>query len=108
MWYPVGFIAIFSFMQFIEGNYITPKIVGSKVSINPFVAIVSIISFSMLWGISDMILVIPMVASLKVVFDTNPDLSPYGFLISEPRDKFMRSKARIRLNLWRKIRKSKR
>ena len=107
LWYPIGVIAIFVFIQFIEGNFITPKITGSKVSINAFVAILSIILFSMLWGTAGMIVALPVIASLKVVFDTIPELKPYGFLIGEPLDEHLRSTARIRLKNWKKIRKEK-
>lgn len=107
LWYPVAVIAIFAFIQFIEGNFITPKITGSKVSINAFVAILSIILFSMLWGTAGMIVALPVIASLKVVFDTIPELKPYGFLIGEPLDEHLRSSARIRLRNWKKIRKEK-
>ena len=108
LWYPVGVMVIFAFIQFIEGNFITPKITGSKVSINAFVAILSIILFSMLWGIAGMIVALPVIASLKVVFDTIPELKPYGFLIGEPLDEYLRSAARIRLKNWKKIRNEKR
>lgn len=104
-WYAVGVIAIFMFIQVIEGNYITPKITGSKVSINAFVAILSIILFSMLWGTAGMIVALPVIASLKVIFDTIPELKAYGFLIGEPLEEHLRSAARIRLKNWKKIRK---
>lgn len=106
-WYAAGVIAIFMFIQVIEGNYITPKITGSKVSINSFVAILSIILFSMLWGTAGMIVALPVIASLKVIFDTIPELKPYGFLIGEPLEEHLRSAARIRLKNWKKIRKEK-
>jgi predicted PurR-regulated permease PerM len=105
--YPIMVIAIFGFIQFLEGNFITPKVTGSKVSINAFVAILSIILFSMLWGIAGMIVALPVVASLKVIFDTIPELKPYGFLIGEPLDEHLRSNARIRLKIWKKMRKEK-
>jgi predicted PurR-regulated permease PerM len=38
-------IAIFGFIQFIEGNFLTPKITGSKVSLNSFASILAIICF---------------------------------------------------------------
>ncbi len=107
LWYPLGVMVIFAFIQFIEGNFITPKITGSKVSINAFVAILSIILFSMLWGIAGMIVALPVIASLKVVFDTIPELKPYGFLIGEPLDEDLRSEASIRLKKWKLIRKEK-
>lgn len=104
LWYPFGVIAIFGFIQFLEGNFITPKITGSKVSINPFIAILSIIIFSMLWGIAGMIVALPVMASLKVVFDTIPELKAYGFLIGVPHEEHLRSDARIRLKSWKKLR----
>src|SRR5690606_13471006 len=42
-WYAIGVIAWFQVVQFLEGNIITPNIVGSKVSINPLMAIIAIL-----------------------------------------------------------------
>ncbi len=106
-WYAVGVIGIFSFIQFIEGNLITPKITGSKVSINAFVSILSIVVFAMLWGTAGMILALPITASLKVLFDHSPQFHAYGFLLGEPTEEFLKSKARRRLKIWKQIRKEK-
>ncbi len=43
LWYPAGVIIIFSFVQFLEANFITPRITGSKVSINALAAIISLL-----------------------------------------------------------------
>ena len=83
-WYAVGAIGIMSFVQFLEGNFITPNIVGSKVSVNPLAAIVALFFGGQLWGISGLILALPITAILKVVFDAIPALEPYGFLLGEP------------------------
>jgi predicted PurR-regulated permease PerM len=106
-WYAFGVIAIFGFIQFIEGNFITPKITGSKVSINAFIALSSLILFAMLWGIAGMILALPITATLKVIFDNTPGYEAYGFLIGEPVDKQLESTRRFRLKKWKKIRKKK-
>jgi predicted PurR-regulated permease PerM len=103
--YSVLVIGSFSFIQFLEGNFITPKITGSKLNINSLVAIVSILAFSMLWGTSGMIIALPIVASLKIIFDAIPALQPYGFLLSEPHEQQLSSFARIRLKKWKEIRK---
>ena len=105
--YSVAVIGLFIFVQFLEGNFITPKITGSKVSINALVAIVAIIVFSMLWGTSGMILALPIVASLKILFDAIPSLEPYGFVLGEPEEDQIKSRARMRLKIWREIRKNK-
>ena len=106
-WYAFGVIAIFGFIQFLEGNFITPKITGSKVSINAFIAILSFILFSMLWGVEGMIVALPITATIKIVFDNVPKYQAYGFLIGEPVDKDLQSSIRNRLEKWRKIRSNK-
>lgn len=83
-WYAVGVIGIMSFVQFLEGNFITPHIVGSKVSVNPLAAIVALFLGGQLWGLSGLILALPVTAILKVIMDTVPSLEPYGFLLGEP------------------------
>lgn len=103
-WYAFGVIAVFGFIQFLEGNFITPKITGSKVNMNAFAAILSLIIFSMLWGVAGMIVALPIMASLKIVFDNTPSLNAYGFLIGEPVDCHLQTKARSRLKHWKKIR----
>jgi len=82
--YAVGVAGVFIFVQFLEGNFITPQIVGSKISINGLVAIIALLLGSALWGISGMALSLPTIAILKVIFDNVPDLKPYGYLMGEP------------------------
>lgn len=106
-WYAIGVIGVFAFVQFLEGNFITPKITGSKVSVNAFIAIFSLLVFSMLWGTAGMILALPITASLKVLFDHIPSMRAYGFLIGEPLDQHLQSAATSRLKKWKAIRKNK-
>ncbi|MGX7668645.1 AI-2E family transporter [Flavobacterium pedocola] len=106
-WYAVGVIGVFTFVQFLEGNFITPKITGSKISINAFVCILALVLFAILWGITGMVLALPVTATVKIIFDQIPSLQPYGFLMGEPDSKYLRSKALTRLMKWRKIRARK-
>ncbi|MET4073132.1 AI-2E family transporter [Hymenobacter sp. UYCo722] len=76
-------VGVFLVVQFLEGNFITPMVTGSKVSINPMAAIVALILGGELWGTAGMILSIPLVAVLKVVFDANRSLQPWGFLLGD-------------------------
>ena len=76
-------VGVFMVVQFLEGNFITPMVTGSKVSINPMAAIVALILGGELWGTAGMILSIPLVAVLKVVFDANKSLEPWGFLLGD-------------------------
>jgi len=82
--YAVGVAGVFVFVQFLEGNFITPQIVGSKVSINGLVAIVALLLGSSLWGLAGMALSLPTIAILKVIFDAVPELKPYAYVLGEP------------------------
>lgn len=84
-WYAVGVVLIFWFIQILEGNIITPYVVGSKISINPLVAIFALILFGNLWGISGLILALPITAMCKVIFDAVPGMQPFGFLLGMPK-----------------------
>lgn len=86
LWYPVGVAALFWGIQFLEGNFITPNIVGGRVSINPFAAIIALFFGGMIWGALGMILSIPMLAIVKVICDEVKPLQPFGFLLGTPPD----------------------
>ncbi|MCA8830137.1 AI-2E family transporter [Hymenobacter pini] len=76
-------IGVFVVVQFLEGNFITPMITGSQVSINPLAAILALILGGELWGTPGMILSIPLMAVAKVVLDANKTTEPWGFLLGD-------------------------
>ncbi|NVO84444.1 AI-2E family transporter [Hymenobacter sp. P5252] len=79
-------VGVFVFVQFLEGNFITPMITGSQVSINPLAAILALILGNELWGTPGMILSIPLMAVIKVVLDANKSTEPWGFLLGDTAD----------------------
>jgi predicted PurR-regulated permease PerM len=89
-------VLVFMFVQFLEGNFITPYVVGSKVSINPFAAIVALLVGGEIWGAAGMILSIPLIATLKVIFDAYEPLQPLGFLLADIDDLKVRKSGRFR------------
>ncbi len=83
-------IAVFIGNQVIENNILTPYIVGGHVRINPLFALIAVFVGGQLWGISGMILFLPMLAVIKVICDHVPSLSAFGYLLgtdSESRKK---------------------
>lgn len=78
---PLVIMLGFYVIQLMESNIFTPIIVGSKVSINAFVALLLLFIGAQIWGIIGMILIIPIGAILKVVFDEIDSLKPYGFVM---------------------------
>jgi predicted PurR-regulated permease PerM len=81
--YAVVVLGICVTVQFLDNNFITPKVVGSSVSINPLASLVALIGFGSLWGLAGMLLAIPLTGMLKVVCDSVPSLHPYGYLLGE-------------------------
>jgi predicted PurR-regulated permease PerM len=93
-WISLGVIGVMSLVQFLEGNFITPNIIGSKVSINPLAAIIMLLLGGKLWGLAGLILALPMTAILKVILDSNPDLEPIGYLLGEPEKELKEERSR--------------
>jgi predicted PurR-regulated permease PerM len=83
-WYAAGVMGVFLFVHILEGNVITPYVVGSKVSINPLVAILSLLVFGKLWGMAGLILALPVTAICKIIFDVLPGFKAVGFLLGKP------------------------
>lgn len=79
LWVVVAVVVVNS----IDGNIITPKIIGSKVSLNSFVVLFGIVIAESIWGIAGMFLAIPVLAILKIIFDNVEGMRPYGFVLGE-------------------------
>jgi predicted PurR-regulated permease PerM len=81
--YAVAVLGLFLAVQALESNLITPYVVGSKVSINSFAAIIALLLGGQLWGMAGLVLALPIIAIIKVIFDNVPGLQPYGYLLGE-------------------------
>ncbi len=70
-------------VQFLEGNFLTPKIIGGEVSLNPLAAILSLVAGGFVWGVSGMVLFIPLAAILKIVCQNYEQLEPISGLMGD-------------------------
>lgn len=83
LFYPVAVIILFVIVQTLEGNFITPKIVGSKVSVNALAAMVALVIGGFLWGAIGMILSIPITGILKVILYQSPKTRPWSLILGQ-------------------------
>lgn len=93
--YVIYVLSLYLFVQFVDNNYIVPKIVGSKVKLNALVCLLAVIGGASLWGIPGMFLAIPLLAIVKLILDRITELKPLGFLLGDtmpPIIKFIRVK----------------
>ncbi len=81
LWYMLGVILVFMLVQFLEGNFLTPNIVGKQVSVNPFAAILGLFIGGLLLGITGVMFALPVLAIVKVICDEIKPLRPIGYLI---------------------------
>ncbi|MDO9274842.1 MAG: AI-2E family transporter [Lutibacter sp.] len=81
MWYPVGIILVFAFVQLLEANIIFPFAVGNRLKINPLVIIIVIVAGGILWGAAGMILFIPFISIVKLIADRTESLKTLSLLL---------------------------
>ena len=85
MWYPVGIVAVFGFVQYLEANVIFPRVVATQLNVSTWATLVAIIAGTILWGVAGMILFIPFLAIFKIVTDHVEEWKAINVLLS--RDK---------------------
>lgn len=82
LWYPIGVIGVFAFVQYLEANVIFPKVVGTQLNVSTWSTLVAIIIGGILWGVAGMILFIPLVAILKIISDNVEQLRAINILLN--------------------------
>jgi predicted PurR-regulated permease PerM len=94
----LGILIAYIIIQFIDNNFLIPKIVSSKVQINALISIIIVLLGGALWGVPGMFLSIPFVAILKIIFDRVEGLKPWGKLLGDE------VPTRHKGQLWEKLR----
>ena len=77
-------LLVYSLLQFLEGNVLTPFIVGGKVRLFPLTVMISFIFWGTLWGIPGAILAVPLTSAVKVVCEHVRGWEGLARLLGEP------------------------
>jgi len=83
---PLMVIIFYVIIQQVEGNLITPKVVGDKVDINPLFAIIAIILFGTLWGVGGVVLALPIISIIRIILEQFESTTPIALLLSSDID----------------------
>ncbi len=97
----IGIIIAYMVIQFIDNNIIFPSIVSSKVKINALVSLVGVLLGGALWGLAGMFLSIPLIATLKIIFDRVEELKPWGKILGTEVPVYHKGQ------VWKRLKKSK-
>jgi predicted PurR-regulated permease PerM len=74
---------VFSLINVLEGNLITPMILGRRMRLNTVAVFIGLIFWWYLWGIPGAILAVPMMATIKIACDHIATLAPIGEFLAE-------------------------
>lgn len=74
---PLAFISLTA----LEGNFITPTIVGRRLTLNPIFVFATVLFWGWLWGVPGALLAVPILAVFKIFCDATPSLRTIGALI---------------------------
>jgi predicted PurR-regulated permease PerM len=72
--YPAIALAIFVAGQLVEGNYLTPKLVGESIGLHPLWVIFALMAGGMLLGFTGLLIAVPMAAILAVLIRHGVDI----------------------------------
>ena len=75
-------LVLVGLVQIIVGNILEPKIMGKALNISSLVAILSLSFWGWLWGITGMIISIPITVMIVIVFAQFPGTRPIAILLS--------------------------
>lgn len=76
------FVSLF-IVNFLQDNVIRTWVVGDKLKINAFAVFVAIIIGGMIWGVSGMILFIPIAGIVKIILESMENQGVYAIFFSE-------------------------
>jgi predicted PurR-regulated permease PerM len=76
---------VFLLLNTIEGQFVTPTVLGRRLSLDPTVVFVWLMLWGWLWGVTGFLLAGPLLACFGILCRHNAALRPVGILISNGR-----------------------
>jgi predicted PurR-regulated permease PerM len=80
--YFIGAITVLA-VHLVTMNVLYPKMVGSRVRLNPLAVTLSLLFWAWIWGAMGLVLAVPIVGATKIIFDHVDSLRPLGAWLGE-------------------------
>jgi len=76
-------LAIVGAIQMVIGNVVEPRLMGNSLNISPLVVFLTLAIWGMIWGISGMLLSVPITVILIIIMSEFPGTLPFAILLSQ-------------------------
>lgn len=76
-------LAIIGSIQIIVGNFIEPKLMGNTLNISPLVVFLTLSVWGVIWGVTGMLLSVPITVILIIIMSEFPGTKPFAILLSQ-------------------------
>ena len=77
-WRMLGPAACYLAFVTFEGQFLTPMLLGRRLTLNPVVIFVALLAWGWLWGVPGILMAVPLLAAFKILCDHVPSLTPVG------------------------------
>lgn len=76
-------LAIVGAIQLVVGNFVEPKLMGDTLNISPLVVFLTLAIWGVIWGISGMLLSVPITVIFIIIMSEFPSTRPFAILLSQ-------------------------
>jgi predicted PurR-regulated permease PerM len=70
-------------IQMVIGNFVEPKLMGNSLNISPLVVLLTLAAWGVMWGITGMLLSVPITIILIIIMAEFPSTRPIAILLSQ-------------------------
>lgn len=84
---PLLVLILLGATQFLMGNVVEPKLMEFSLNLSPLLVLVSLFFWGWIWGVWGMILAVPMMSTMKIIFENVESLEPIAVLMSSRSEK---------------------
>lgn len=73
----------FAIIQVVMGSYLEPKLMGKGLNLSPLCVLLALVFWGWLWGITGMLLSVPLTAALRIAMEQLESTRPLAVLMSD-------------------------
>jgi predicted PurR-regulated permease PerM len=75
---PLAYLVLTS----VEGQFITPAVVGKRLSLNPLIIVIAVAFWAWIWGVAGILVAVPLLIIARILSERLPSLTGLGHAIS--------------------------